>query len=277
MKMSAPKFFAIYGKGGIGKSTIASHISVALQIKGYKVLQIGCDPKHDSTFSLTGELIPTVAEVLSKHDFHLEEITSKEIVFPGYRGVCAVELGGPPAGVGCGGYVIGEGIRLMSELGIWKNFDIIIFDVLGDVVCGGFSVPLQYAQYAAIIATDDFDSIYVANRIVAAIKEKSKMYSTSLIGIIGNKCFSAKILEKFCKDINTHLISIIGHFEEITLSRIRGKTIFELSKEIPPSVYQSISKIFEEIADFFLTFEKTKEITPLPEREIFTLYMKKIQ
>jgi len=271
-----PQFFAIYGKGGIGKSTIASHISITLQTKGYRVLQIGCDPKHDSTFPLTGKLIPTVVEVLSKYNFHFEKITSEEIIFKGYKRVCAVELGGPPAGVGCGGYVIGEGIRLLSNLDIWNDFDIIIFDVLGDVVCGGFSVPLQYAQYVAIIATDDFDSIYAANRIATAVKEKSKVYPTSLIGIIGNKCTSSKILEKFCKDINTDLISIIGCFEEINLARIRGKTIFELHKEIPTNTYQSISKIFEEIADFFLTFKEVKETAPLSEQEIFTIYREKL-
>ena len=103
---------AVYGKGGIGKSTTSCNISVALARRGKKVLQIGCDPKHDSTFTLTGRLVPTVIDTLKEVDFHAEELRPEDFVYEGYNGVMCVEAGGPPAGTGCGGYVVGQTVKL---------------------------------------------------------------------------------------------------------------------------------------------------------------------
>ena len=101
--LSNTKVFAVYGKGGIGKSTTSSNLSVAFSKLGKRVLQIGCDPKHDSTFTLTKCLVPTVIDVLESVEFHAEELRTEDFVFPGYNGVMCVEAGGPPAGTGCGG------------------------------------------------------------------------------------------------------------------------------------------------------------------------------
>jgi light-independent protochlorophyllide reductase subunit L len=108
VKIGTAKVFAVYGKGGIGKSTTSSNLSVAFSKLGKRVLQIGCDPKHDSTFTLTKKLMPTVIDVLETVDFHTEELRTEDFVFEGYNGVMCVEAGGPPAGTGCGGYVVGQ-------------------------------------------------------------------------------------------------------------------------------------------------------------------------
>src|SRR3954451_14073156 len=106
VKIGTAKVFAVYGKGGIGKSTTSSNLSVAFSKLGKRVLQIGCDPKHDSTFTLTKKLMPTVIDVLESVDFHAEELRVEDFVYEGYNGVMCVEAGGPPAGTGCGGYVV---------------------------------------------------------------------------------------------------------------------------------------------------------------------------
>jgi light-independent protochlorophyllide reductase subunit L len=166
MKIEGAKVFAIYGKGGIGKSTTSSNLSAAFSKLGKRVLQIGCDPKHDSTFTLTKKLVPTVIDVLEQVNFHSEELRPEDYVYEGYNGVMCVEAGGPPAGTGCGGYVVGQTVKLLKEHHLLEDTDVVIFDVLGDVVCGGFAAPLQHAERALIVTANDFDSIFAMNRIV---------------------------------------------------------------------------------------------------------------
>ncbi|MEE4662225.1 MAG: AAA family ATPase, partial [Halieaceae bacterium] len=113
LKIEGAKVFSVYGKGGIGKSTTSSNLSVAFTQLGKRVLQIGCDPKHDSTFTLTGRLQPTVIDVLKDVDFHSEELRPEDFVYEGFNGVLCVEAGGPPAGTGCGGYVVGQTVKLL--------------------------------------------------------------------------------------------------------------------------------------------------------------------
>ena len=149
LNIGTAKVFAVYGKGGIGKSTTSSNLSVAFSKLGKRVLQIGCDPKHDSTFTLTKRLVPTVIDVLETVNFHAEELRVEDFVFEGYNGVMCVEAGGPPAGTGCGGYVVGQTVKLLKEHHLLDDTDVVIFDVLGDVVCGGFAAPLQHADARA--------------------------------------------------------------------------------------------------------------------------------
>jgi hypothetical protein len=167
VNIGTAKVFAVYGKGGIGKSTTSSNLSAAFSKLGKRVLQIGCDPKHDSTFTLTKKLMPTVIDVLEQVDFHTEELRTEDFVYEGYNGVMCVEAGGPPAGTGCGGYVVGQTVKLLKEHHLLEDSDVVIFDVLGDVVCGGFASPLQHAERALIVTANDFDSIFAMNRIVA--------------------------------------------------------------------------------------------------------------
>ena len=187
LKIETAKVFAVYGKGGIGKSTTSSNLSVAFSKLGKRVLQIGCDPKHDSTFTLTKRLAPTVIDALEAVNFHSEELRVEDFVVEGYNGVMCVEAGGPPAGTGCGGYVVGQTVKLLKEHHLLEDTDVVVFDVLGDVVCGGFASPLQHADQALIVTANDFDSIFAMNRIVAAIHAKSKNYPVRLGGVIANR------------------------------------------------------------------------------------------
>src|SRR6476620_7111396 len=185
LKIGNAKVFAIYGKGGIGKSTTSSNLSAAFSLLGHRVLQIGCDPKQDSTFTLTKKLMQTVIDVLESVEFHHEELRPEDYMFEGYNGVMCVEAGGPPAGTGCGGYVVGQTVKLLKQHHLLEDTDVVLFDVLGDVVCGGFAAPLQPAERA--VAANDFDSIFAMNRIVAAIKAKAKNYDVRMAGVIANR------------------------------------------------------------------------------------------
>ena len=184
VQIGTAKVFAVYGKGGIGKSTTSSNLSVAFSKLGKRVLQIGCDPKHNSTFTLTKRLAPTVIDALEAVNFHVEELRPEDYVVEGYNGVMCVEAGGPPAGTGCGGFVVGQTVKLLKEHRLLEDTDVVVFDVLGDVVCGGFASPLQHANRALIVTANDFDSIFAMNRIVTAINAKAKNYEVRLGGVI---------------------------------------------------------------------------------------------
>ena len=150
------KKIAIYGKGGIGKSTTTSNLSAALSHLGYKVMQIGCDPKADSTKNLVGgKFIPTVLDVMNEKG---DDVTLNDIVFEGYNGVLCVEAGGPTPGVGCAGRGIIAAFEKLEELDAFKKYnpDIVIYDVLGDVVCGGFAMPIREGKAQEIYIVREF-------------------------------------------------------------------------------------------------------------------------
>jgi len=228
LKIGNAKVFAVYGKGGIGKSTTSSNLSVAFSKLGKRVLQIGCDPKHDSTFTLTKRLVPTVIDVLETVDFHAEELRLEDFVFEGYNGVMCVEAGGPPAGTGCGGYVVGQTVKLLKEHHLLEDTDVVIFDVLGDVVCGGFAAPLQHADRALIVTANDFDSIFAMNRIVSAIQAKSKNYNVRLGGVIANRSDDTDQIQKFNDRVGLKTMAQFGNLDVFRKSRLKKSTLFEM-------------------------------------------------
>jgi light-independent protochlorophyllide reductase subunit L len=228
LKIGTAKVFAVYGKGGIGKSTTSSNLSVAFSKLGKRVLQIGCDPKHDSTFTLTKRLVPTVIDILETVDFHAEELRPEDFVFEGYNGVMCVEAGGPPAGTGCGGYVVGQTVKLLKEHHLLEDTDVVIFDVLGDVVCGGFAAPLQHADRALIVTANDFDSIFAMNRIVQAIGAKARNYNVRLGGVIANRSDATDQIDKFNDRVGLKTMARFPQLDVIRKSRLRKSTLFEL-------------------------------------------------
>ncbi|WP_349359959.1 ferredoxin:protochlorophyllide reductase (ATP-dependent) iron-sulfur ATP-binding protein [Stappia sp.] len=266
MEIEGAKVFAIYGKGGIGKSTTSSNLSVAFSKLGKRVLQIGCDPKHDSTFTLTKSLIPTVIDILEEVDFHTEELRSEDFVFEGFNGVQCVEAGGPPAGTGCGGYVVGQTVKLLKEHHLLEDTDVVLFDVLGDVVCGGFASPLQHAERALVVAANDFDSIFAMNRIVAAIKAKSKNYDVRLGGVIANRSRETDQIDRFNEAIGLQRLAHIADSDAVRISRLKKCTLFEM--EETPEV-KAIQNEYLQLAEYLLSGSQEFDATPMKDREIF--------
>jgi light-independent protochlorophyllide reductase subunit L len=230
-RIGGAKVFAVYGKGGIGKSTTSSNLSAAFSKLGHRVLQIGCDPKHDSTFTLTKKLMPTVIDVLETVEFHAEELRPEDYMFEGYNGVMCVEAGGPPAGTGCGGYVVGQTVKLLKQHHLLEETDVVIFDVLGDVVCGGFAAPLQHAERAIVVAANDFDSIFAMNRIVAAIGAKSKNYDVRLAGVVANRSRATDEIDRFCDAIGMQRLAHFKDVDAIRRSRLKKCTLFEMGDD----------------------------------------------
>ena len=268
LKIDGAKVFAVYGKGGIGKSTTSSNLSVAFSKLGKKVLQIGCDPKHDSTFTLTGRLVPTVIDILKDVDFHAEELRPDDFVYEGYNGVKCVEAGGPPAGTGCGGYVVGQTVKLLKQNHMLEETDVVIFDVLGDVVCGGFAAPLQHADRAIIVTANDFDSIYAMNRIIAAVQAKSKNYNVRLAGCIANRSRDTDEVDRYCKEVGFKRVAHLPDLDAIRKSRLKKKTLFEMGddKEI-----QLVQKEYIRLAQLLWDGTDPLAPDPLEDRDIFEL------
>ena len=260
---------AVYGKGGIGKSTTSSNLSAAFSKLGKKVLQIGCDPKHDSTFTLTHKMVPTVIDILEEVDFHSEELRPTDFMFEGFNGVQCVESGGPPAGTGCGGYVTGQTVKLLKEHHLLEDTDVVIFDVLGDVVCGGFAAPLQHANYCLIVTANDFDSIFAMNRIVAAINAKAKNYKVRLGGVIANRSAELDQIEKFNERTGLKTMAHFKNVDAIRRSRLKKCTIFEMDPEEEGVI--EVQNEYLSLAEKMINNVEPLEAEPLKDREIFDL------
>jgi light-independent protochlorophyllide reductase subunit L len=267
-KITGAKVFAVYGKGGIGKSTTSSNLSVAFSKLGKRVLQIGCDPKHDSTFTLTKKLMPTVIDVLESVDFHAEELRPEDFVYEGYNGVMCVEAGGPPAGTGCGGYVVGQTVKLLKEHHLLEDTDVVIFDVLGDVVCGGFAAPLQHADRALIVTANDFDSIFAMNRIVQAIGAKAKNYNVRLGGVIANRSAATDQIDKFNEQVGLRTMAHFPDLDVIRRSRLKKSTLFEM--EYSPEL-EAVQTEYLRLAASLWVGAEPLYAEPMKDRDIFDL------
>ncbi len=226
-----PKQIAIYGKGGIGKSTTTSNISAALSIAGYNVLQVGCDPKSDSTVTLRGgEYIPTILDTLREK----KNVKSNEIVYTGFNGLYCVEAGGPAPGVGCAGRGIITSVELLKQLRVFEELDLdfVIYDVLGDVVCGGFAVPIRegIAEHVFTVTSSDFMAIYAANNLFTGIKKYSNNGGALLGGVIANSVnspYATHIIDDFVSKTNTNVVEYVPRSITVAQSELQGKTTIE--------------------------------------------------
>jgi nitrogenase iron protein NifH len=245
------KQIAIYGKGGIGKSTTTSNISAALVEAGYKVLQFGCDPKSDSTNTLRdGKYIPTVLDLLRKNP----KVDAHEAIFKGFKGVYCVEAGGPAPGVGCAGRGIITAVELLKQQNIFDELelDYVIYDVLGDVVCGGFAVPIRegIAEHVFTVSSSDFMAIYAANNLMKGIKKYSNNGGALFGGIIANSInspYQQSIIEDFSKHTNTQVIEYIPRSITVTQAELSGRTTIEASpNSVQANVYRSLAKKIHE-------------------------------
>jgi len=268
-ELDRAKVFAVYGKGGIGKSTCTSNLAVAFSRLGKRVLQIGCDPKHDSTFTLTKRLVPTVIDSLEEVDFHTEELRPDDYVYEGYGGVLCVEAGGPPAGTGCGGYVVGQTVKLLKQHHLFEETDVVLFDVLGDVVCGGFAAPLQHADRALVVSANDFDSIFAMNRIAGAIQAKARNYRVRLGGVIANRSETIEQIERFNEAAGMRTLAHVPNYDVIRRSRLQKSTLFELDEDS-----QELNRARDEylgLAAALWNGVEPLDPSPLRDRDVFDL------
>jgi len=266
---------AIYGKGGIGKSTIASNLSMALRRTGLKVMQVGCDPKRDSTRSLTGgRLIPTVLETYREQLRTAKDeyaIGLKDIVFTGSDGIYCVESGGPEPGVGCAGRGVLTAINILRDLKAFTTYgiDVVIYDVLGDVVCGGFAQPIRegYAREIYLVCSGAFMSIYAANNIAKGIRRLSRQGETGLAGIIcnssGDEAFEKLVLDEYAQTLGSRLIQFIPHSPVIQACEVESKTVLEYAPNSPEA------QVFLELAHRVM--DNKGPVIPTPVEELSAL------
>ena len=270
---------AFYGKGGIGKSTIGSNIVAALSDNGLSVMMIGCDPKADCTRNLTGEVqIPTILDVSRDKGIErlgLEELVEgkkielDEVIHKGYGGVYCAECGGPRPGFGCAGRGVIVAIDLLNRLKAFEelNPDIVLYDVLGDVVCGGFAMPLRrgLADEVYVVTSADYLALYAANNICKGISEFANKGGSPLGGIIYNvrgMLDEADVVYDFAEKIGSRVIGHVPNAHEIAEAEIDGNTVIEYDSNT------DIAKLFRELAVKIYNNTKTSAPEPLLPEEM---------
>ena len=252
---------AIYGKGGIGKSTTTSNLSAALSTMGYRVMQIGCDPKSDSTKNLMGgKKIPTVLDQI--RDKGADQIELEDIVFRGYNDVLCVEAGGPRPGIGCAGRGSITAFEKLEELGAYDVYqpDIVLYDVLGDVVCGGFAMPIRggYADYVLIVTSGEMMAMFAATNISHAIRNFGKRGYAKLAGFVQNsrnvENEDALVLQA-AQENDTQVLKIIPRDGAVQIAEHDGKTVIEaLPESAMAGEYKALAKMVVEVMNNGLSF-----------------------
>jgi nitrogenase iron protein NifH len=238
---------AVYGKGGIGKSMISSHISFALADMGMRVLHLGCDPKHDSTRLLLGGKMPrAILDILRESDFRTGTMELEDFIFESpltatvSGTLYGAESGGPEAGSGCAGKGVTEAIRTLTALKVHEKLelDAVLYDVLGDVVCGGFSMPIKrgHAKEIYIVTSGEFQSLFAACNISRAVARFASLSGARLGGIIGNLRDmenEQKVLQSFADRIGTQVVAFVPYSEKIKAASGRGETLFQYAPDTP--------------------------------------------
>ena len=246
---------AIYGKGGIGKSTIASNLAAAFAVQGRRVIQIGCDPKADSTINLLGgEPLQPVMNYLRETDDDPE--TFEQISREGFGGVLCIETGGPTPGLGCAGRGIIATFNLLEDLRLFETWkpDVVLYDVLGDVVCGGFAAPIRegYAEKVLIVTSGEKMALYAANNINTAVANFEDRGYARVAGIVlnhRNVVGETEKVQAFADEHGLPIVAQIPRSDDITRCEDRGMTVIEGDQTL------AVSQCFLDLAERLWTGE----------------------
>ncbi|HUU00740.1 MAG TPA: AAA family ATPase [Myxococcota bacterium] len=254
---------AFYGKGGIGKSTIAAGVSMALAQKGIRVLHVGCDPKHDSTMALVGDSkITTVIDKL--FSVRAGSMTSADLIMKGKQGIDCIESGGPEPGIGCGGRAVSRMFEILEQVGVLDDdhYDVAVFDVLGDVVCGGFAAPLRsaFAPKVVIVLSEEMAAAYAANNIAQGVMRYLDN-GACLAGVVMNlrdNQADRKPVERFVEAIGTPILATIPRDHRMFEAELEGRSIIE---HAPRS---KIAKMITDLAGLLLELKPEDCTAPRP-------------
>lgn len=247
---------AIYGKGGIGKSTVTSNLAAAFANMGKRVIQIGCDPKADSTINLLGgEPLRPVMNFMREEDEEPDELA--QISKEGYGGILCIETGGPTPGLGCAGRGIIATFQLLEDMDLFAHYkpDVVLYDVLGDVVCGGFAAPIRegYAEKVLIVTSGEKMALYAANNISSAVRNFEDRSYARVFGIVLNHRNVESEMEKvqaFSEKIGVPIVGEVPRSDEIIRWEDQGKTVIEGNPD------SEISKCFFDLAELLLKEEE---------------------
>lgn len=257
------RHFAVYGKGGSGKSTVTSNLSIQMARRGLRTLQIGCDPKRDSTRSLVGgRRLATVMDLLGEVGVAEAGEPLRDLLFEGLLGIRCLEVGGPESGVGCAGLGLTTTARLLRENDVLDRFDVVLMDVLGDVVCGGFATPMMkgLAGGVVIVTAETPLSLYAANNISRAVRRYAR-HGTHLIGLLANavqKRDGVATIERFADAIGTRLIGVVPNDDRIRQAE---------KNAVPVSVFaegSDLDETFGRLADALLSYASAHGPPPRP-------------
>ena len=249
---------ALYGKGGIGKSTTAGNVSAALAADGYRVMQIGCDPTADSTrIPMRGERITTVLDAMREAEAAGREVQLEEVVRTSPDGVLCVEAGGPIPGVGCAGRGIVAAFDLLKQLDAYALYrpDIVIYDVLGDVVCGGFAMPLrgEHSDAVMVVTSGEMMSLYAAANILHAVSSFQRRGYARFAGLIANLRDvegEERRIEEFCADEDAWVVGTVPRSQAIQQADERCVPVGEIAPDSAAwKAYRALASLVAGVAD----------------------------
>lgn len=260
---------AFYGKGGIGKSTIATSTSLLLARKSHRVLHVGCDPKHDSSLVLVKDPkhFKTVVDQIVQGN---EDLEPEDLIMEGIEGIHCVESGGPQAGRGCGGRAVSRSFEIFEEIELVDSelYDVVVYDVLGDVVCGGFAAPMRRSAQSkvVVILSEEMMAAYAANRIAAAITqfEKNGIVLAGLVVNLRNNQADLHPILRFAEAINTKILGVIPRDPLVCEAELYRQSIIDYAPESP--VAQEITKIAEKVLS--ISRESCPVPTPIPDVQV---------